>query len=261
MRKVRAIFRILFQDNLNFRAQAVVWILTSVVPIMTTAYVWLASFGGRANIGGFNKANILVYFLGALLLSNLVTSSIGFDVGHAIKDGSVSFYLVRPAYYPSWMFLSNLAWRVFRSILFIPFLIVLIIAYHSIFSQASLHLSATFWLAVLLAHLLSFAYSLCVGFMAFFFEDMSAFGQISFLFSFLFSGQLAPISLMPHGLKIIAQTLPFQYMMSFPLQIMVNQADQIHLNILKSFLWMAAFMVLSIVMFQVGTKRYSAIGQ
>ncbi len=234
--------------------------MTSVVPIMTTGFIWLASFGEKSQIGGFTKTTMLLYFLGALVLSNIVTSSIGFDVGQRIKDGALSMYLVRPLSFPQFVFLENFVWRSFRTIIFVPILILLMIVFWQEISSTSLNLGWQFWLAVLLAHLLSFAISFCIGCAAFFLEDISSISSISWMMSFLFSGQMAPISLLPGFFRTLTEVLPFRYIMSFPLEIMLSGSANMG-QYLIGLAWLVAFLGLGALMYNKGLRRYSAVGQ
>jgi len=52
LRKVWAVFSIYFQDSLAYRGQAVIWILTDVVPALVMPLVWLSAYNGRSAIGG-----------------------------------------------------------------------------------------------------------------------------------------------------------------------------------------------------------------
>lgn len=260
MRKVRAIFVILIKDNLNYRAQAVVWIMTAVVPTMTTAYVWLAATGGRT-VGQFDRAQLIVYFLGAIVLANITTSAIGFDMGHEIKDGKLSFYLVRPLDYFSYQFLANLAWRIFRSAIFVPFLIILGAVYFQDIQHVSLHLDSMFWLLIIIGHLISFFIGFAIGSTALYFEEIGAMATLFILSNLLLSGQLAPVSLMPPFLRTLAETMPFRYMMSVPLEYMVGHTVNVQTIIFNGILWVLVLFVIGQLIYRGGLKRYSAIGQ
>lgn len=259
MKKFIAVFRILFQDNLNYRAQAVVWILTSVVPAITSGAVWLAAVG-NGQLGAFDRSNIILYFLGSLTLSNLVTSSIAWDMGMEIKQGKLSLYLVKPLSYPSYQFLYNLSWRIFRSLLFIPVLALLIIVLNSYVNWGVLYLGIYFWMAVILAHLLSFSISFFIGSWALFLEDMSGISEFFMMANWLLGGAIAPIALMPHTLRDIALNAPFRYTLSYPLEVMLGQTPADSPHFLVGLLWLALFVVLSAIVWVNGIKRYSAVG-
>lgn len=260
MRKLKAVFSILFKDNLNYRAQAVVWILTAVVPTLTTAYVWIAASGGR-DLGQFSQPQLLVYFLGAIMLANITTSAIGFDMGQEIKDGKLSFYLVRPLDYFSYQFIANVAWRLFRSLIFVPFFLILVIIYWHQLAQVHLHFDIGFWLLVIIGHLISFFIGFAIGGMALHFEEVRAAAMLFILSNLLFSGQLAPVSLMPPFLQSLAGVLPFRYVMSVPLEHMVGHQSNTQSLVLLGCAWVVTLFLIGQVIYRFGLKRYSAIGQ
>jgi ABC-2 type transport system permease protein len=259
MKKFIAVFRILFQDNLNYRAQAFVWILTSVVPTITSGAVWLAAIG-NGQLGDFDRSNIILYFLGSLALSNLVTSSIAWDMGMEIKQGKLSLYLVKPLSYPGYQFLYNLAWRIFRSLLFIPVLAVLVLILNSYVNWGTLHLGLYFWMAVLLAHLLSFSISFFIGSWALFLEDMMGISEFFMMANWLLGGSIAPIALMPGVLRSFALNAPFRYTLSYPIEVMLGQTPADISHFLVGALWLGLFAILGALVWINGIKRYSAVG-
>lgn len=260
MRKLKAVFSILFKDNLNYRAQAVIWILTAVFPTMTTAYVWVAASGGRS-VGQFNQASLIVYFLGAIILANITTSAIGFDMGQEIKDGKLSFYLVRPLDYFSYQFIANLSWRLFRSLIFVPFLLVLVAIYFRDFAATSVHIDATLILLIIMGHLISFFIGFAIGSVALFLEESRAVTTLFLLANLMLSGQLVPVSLMPPFLRTSAEILPFHFVMSVPLEYFVGHTQSVQALLLSGVVWMAVLFLIGQLVYRTGLKHYSAIGQ
>ncbi len=235
--------------------------MTSIIPTVTIAAVWLASYGKSTTLGGFAKSDMIMYFVGSLVITNIISSSISFDMGNEIKQGRLSFYLVRPLSYPVYQFLANLGWRVFRTMMFLPFLPLIWLALYRELNFSATNLGWQFWFAIIIAHLLSFAMSFFVGSWALFLEDMSSIDQIYSLSSFLLSGSIAPIALMPKGLQAIADWSPFRYVLSFPLEILTEHSSMVGLNFVISLSWLILFVSSGLLLFNFGLRRYSAIGQ
>jgi ABC-2 type transport system permease protein len=78
----------------------------------------------------------------------------------------------------------------------------------------------------------------------------------------LFSGQFVPLPLMPKLIQDVAQYLPFQLLIYFPIQLILGKLSSI--QIIQGFTVGAIWLAISIALFnwvwREGTKRYSAVG-
>jgi ABC-2 type transport system permease protein len=78
----------------------------------------------------------------------------------------------------------------------------------------------------------------------------------------LFSGQFVPLPLMPKIIQDIAQFLPFQLLMYFPIQLILGKLSSF--QIIEGFMVGAVWLVVSIVFFnrvwREGVKQFTAVG-
>ena len=74
----------------------------------------------------------------------------------------------------------------------------------------------------------------------------------------LFSGELAPLTFFPLFLQTIAFYLPFKYLAHFPSQIYLEKISysEILKNFLGAFCWIAALIIIIIIVWKRGLKRY-----
>ena len=78
----------------------------------------------------------------------------------------------------------------------------------------------------------------------------------------LFSGQFVPLTLMPKIIQDIAQYLPFQLFMYYPIQLILGKlsTEQIIQGYVMAFIWLGISMLLFNWVWRNGVKRYSAVG-
>jgi ABC-2 type transport system permease protein len=78
----------------------------------------------------------------------------------------------------------------------------------------------------------------------------------------LFSGQFVPLTLMPRLIQDIAQYLPFQLLIYFPIQLILGRLS--NAQIVQGFAMGGVWLVVSIFLFNLvwrnGVKRFSAVG-
>jgi ABC-2 type transport system permease protein len=79
---------------------------------------------------------------------------------------------------------------------------------------------------------------------------------------FLIGGQVAPLLLLPDWLQTAAVVLPFRYMVSFPVEVLLGQLDRTGLLVGFSFQagWSLIALLLFLTLWLRGLKRYSAVG-
>jgi ABC-2 type transport system permease protein len=79
---------------------------------------------------------------------------------------------------------------------------------------------------------------------------------------FLLSGQVAPVALLPEVLQKAAFILPFRYMVSFPVEVLMGQLEGTDLWV--GFIFQAGWLViavgLSTVVWKLGLRHYAAVG-
>jgi ABC-2 type transport system permease protein len=80
--------------------------------------------------------------------------------------------------------------------------------------------------------------------------------------SFIVSGHMFPLDLMPGYLPVILKALPFSYLAYFPAAVFLGKVEGATLawGLLIEFAWVAGFVILSRVFFNLGLRRYSAYG-
>src|SRR5207253_6803389 len=78
----------------------------------------------------------------------------------------------------------------------------------------------------------------------------------------LLSGYLIPLDLFPPFLRSILYSLPFRYMMSFPIEIFTGRigVPEIVHGIAAEWLWVGVFYIAYRLVWVRGIRRYSAVG-
>jgi len=221
-RKAKALFDIYFQDGLAYRASGIIWILTDVTTAVTMPLVW-ASAAKSGSIGGYNSSDFILYYLCMLMLGSFVTSHIMWDLAMEIKEGQFSTALLRPVSFYLVSYLRNVSWRCIRVILFFPCFLILLVLYRSLLGHAVLNLGFTFWISLVLGHLVSFTVVMAMAMLALFTQEVFSIFELYYIPMLFLSGQLFPISLLPAWASSLAKLFPFYFTTGAPTEILIGR--------------------------------------
>jgi len=245
-----------------YRAVAVVWILTDTIPTLVMPLIWLASFHGRSQIAGYAPNQITAYYLVLLGIGNFVTCHVMWEIATDIKEGRFAAFLLRPFGYITYQYLGFLAWRIMRTILFIPIFCLAAFLFRDTLHWQDYRPDGWFFLALLLGHFVSFAITYPAGLLALYVVETRSLFNFWYIILLVFNGQVAPLALFPDAVRRFAEWLPFRYTIAFPTEIFLGRlsAAQIHQGILAQLVWIVLGYLLGVAMWRGGLKRFTGVG-
>jgi ABC-2 type transport system permease protein len=116
--------------------------------------------------------------------------------------------------------------------------------------------------AVIMGFLVGFLLSAAITSLAFWTTRVYSIHEFYYAMILLFSGQFVPLQLMPKVIQDIAQFLPFQMLIYYPIQLILGKLSQA--QIIQGYVVGLAWLIVSIVVFNMiwrnGVKRFSAVG-
>jgi ABC-2 type transport system permease protein len=259
LRKAKALFTRALSLMTEYRAEVIIWMLGSSLPlIMMMIWMGLAESGP---VGGYSSADFVIYFLSVFFVRQLTTVWVIWELEREIRLGELSPKLLRPID-PFWQHVAdNLAEKVVRlPIAFIP--VVLGLWFTGTKLQLQPFNFALFLLAVVFAWLLRFNRQYSMGTLAFWTNQVTGIEQVWFALYIAFSGAILPLDLLPETLRRVIMFTPFPYKIDFPVQLLLgNLSTQ---DILRGFVvqlfWVMTFVLLRIMLWRRGVKRYGATG-
>lgn len=255
-------FSIFVQDALAYRAVAVIWILTDTIPALVMPLLWLASYNGRASIAGFGRSQITAYYLVLLFVTNLIQCHAMWEIAADIKEGRFSAYLIRPFSYRVTQYLGFLAWRLMRTVLFLPIFAVAAWTFRGTLDWSEYRVGWEFVVSVVLGHFVSFFITYALGLLALFFVETRSLYNFWYMPLVIFSGQIAPIQMFPPGARVLAEWLPFRYTIALPTEIFLGRLTtaQTHQGMLIQLAWIVAAYGIGQLLWRAGLKRFTGVG-
>jgi len=231
-----------------------------MIPPLIYLLVWSTAAGGKT-IGGLNRGEFVAYYLVLILVNQLTYSQTNWTVGDLIRYGQMNRSLVRPLSPLYDALSSEVAGKVVYMVFDVP-----IVAMLALILRPELHLTPRNALAFIpalgLAWMLRFFWGYWIALLAFWATRADALLAVQDALIFLLAGQVAPVALLPAGLRSAAIALPFRYMVGFPVEVLTGQLNTSELWTGFAFQagWLVTALALSAVVWRMGVKRYSAVG-
>lgn len=261
------IFKRLWQVNWaeqwQYRANLIMYLLYWLVSPIIYLAVWTSIANTKGDVNGFTANDFITYYM-VLLIADQVTSNIVIHTfAYKIQDGTLSSELIRPIHpMLTNALVNNIAFKFLTIMGMTPIWFILYALFKPDFSGVSwqgLLLSVP---AMVLGFTIGFLLSATITSLAFWTTRVYSVHEFYFAFILLFSGQFVPLPLMPKIVQDIAQYLPFQLFLYFPIQLILGKLSTA--QIVQGYIVGSIWLVLAIVLFdqvwREGVRRYSAVG-
>jgi ABC-2 type transport system permease protein len=221
------------------------------------AYIFLAVYRHRADVGGFDVTETMTYVWLAQAMIGTVAVFGWSDLAIRIKSGDIATDLSRPVH-PLCVGLAFDFGRALYQALFrgIPPLIVGALAFELTAPRNPVVVLA-FALSVVLAVVVSYAFRALYNLSAFWLLDHRGALMLGLTISLFFSGFIVPLQFFPNWLDALARATPFPSMVQLPIEIFVGQArgEDVLLALLQQVGWAAAMVALVYAVFAAGTRK------
>jgi viologen exporter family transport system permease protein len=254
-----ALARVGYRRYAAYPAATAAGLFTNVFFGFLLAYVLLAVFDLREDVGGYSKADTVTYvWLAQGLLS--VVASFGpswFELSLRVRSGNVATDLQRPLDLQRMLLAQDVGRAVYQLLYRAvpPFLIGALV--FDVVAPGSVLRWLAFALSICLAIVVSFGIRFLANLMSFWLLDYRGPTMIAMVVSHLLSGLIVPLAFFPEPLGNIARVLPFASMLQLPIDIFVGAAsggEMAGVLALQAF-WAFALLGLGRAALAAGTRR------
>jgi ABC-2 type transport system permease protein len=255
-------FKTTFASMLQYRASLFIWMIGQVLEPLIYLVVWTtvsASRGG--SVGDFTSSQFAAYYIAFMLVNQLTYTWIMWEYEYRIREGLLSPVLLRPVH----PIHADIADNISSKLVTLPIMLLIATGLALLFKpQADLQVWAVlaFIPAIALAFLVRFLVEWSLAQAAFWTTRVSAINQVYFVLVLFLSGQLAPLSLFPRSIQVIAQVLPFRWMIGFPVELVLGRLSPVQAatGLAAQAAWVLISLFLLRVIWRAGIRMYSAVG-
>lgn len=267
MNKYIQIFKISFQQEFAYKTSFVMWRVRNLLQIVIAFFLWDTIFTDpQMSIFGYDKIKMLTYVFLLMIVRAVVLSARAVDVSSDISEGNLSNHLLRPISYFRYWITRDVSSKVLNlTFSFLEFGFLFLVFRPNFYFPNNSYVIMAFIVSLALAASIYFCVLFLVSAIPFWAPELgwgSQFLVIIVIIEFL-SGTLFPIDVLPAGLQKIVMTLPFPYMVFFPIQVYLGKisgAAQVW-GFVTSGIWLVALGFLMKVVWSKGLKKYQALGR
>lgn len=243
-------------NPLFFFVLALGWML----PPLTALFLWSAAAEGGP-VGGVDRGGFIAYYLVLVAVTQITRTENRYYVGGAISSGQMNTWLLRPMPPHFEALALDVAYTSISSLTVLPFVGLLALLLHPTLHPAPWQMLC-FLPALAAAWVLSFAWSYALALLSFWLQKADAVYGLQTALTFILAGQVAPVALLPDGLRQAAMVLPFRYMAAFPAEVLTGApaAGDVLRGFCGQGAWLAAALLLAALLWRRGVRRYAAVG-
>jgi ABC-2 type transport system permease protein len=255
-------FRTTIAAMFQYRASLFIWMIGQVLEPLVYLIVWsIVSNGSGGSVGSYTTKDFAAYFIVLMLVNQVTYTWIMYEFEYRVREGILSFALLKPVHPIHSDIADNLSSKLITLPIMIVIAVGLAVAFHAYVSPP-LWAVGVFILALLLAFLVRFLLEWTLAQAAFWTTRVSAINQTYFVLMLFLSGQIAPLTLLPHTVQVVAAILPFRWLISFPVEILLGRLTPVEalMGLGAQVAWLIVSIVLVRVIWRVGVRVYSAVG-
>lgn len=257
--KLWSVIRIQLSVNFAYRGNILFWTLIHLVGFIVLYCFWSAIYSDRTLVQGIGFSQMISYLLAVSMIREFVLVATEYEINGTIKSGKLSSYLVRPFAYPVHVLISSSMWHLIET--GIGIVIYLLIA-HFFIPDMQWYWSWAILPLIILGHIISSLLSLCLGTLAFWLTEASAFYYYKEILVFLVGGILFPYQFMPTWIQHVMNVLPFYGSIGLPAELLTNTGNNPNLVYYFTILtaWTLVLLLINKLLWSQGIKHYEAIG-
>lgn len=235
-----------FQQSFIYRGNTIIHIIGSFLYLFVSVSIWTALYAGKHSVAGISLNETITYLIMTRLVSHFVYLNMSGYVTNRVMKGNIAIDFIRPVNLKWCAIFTGIGTRIF-AIMFISFPMVIIGSLiWGFVLPTSLFVWISFILSIVFASVIHTSLEYTLGLTSFWTKTNFHVSWVKGSLMTLFSGAAIPLWFYPKTFKMIADILPFKYIIFEPLKIFLGKTTQAEtLNILLMQLaWMAALLII-----------------
>ncbi|UJR86026.1 ABC transporter permease [Sandaracinus amylolyticus] len=263
MRTLRAmptLMRVGFAEAMAYRAELLVWVLTTTMPLVMLP-LWIA-VAETGPVRGFTGDDFVAYFLTTFVVRQVTSAWASWTINYEVKNGTLALRLMRPIH-PFWAYaIENLAALPMRLLVAGPVAVIALLATSRDRLTSDPRMLAIFFVSLIGAWSITFLAHVAVGTLSLWTQSSIKVMDVWTSGFFVFSGYLVPIALFPESLRGLPEWLPFRYQLGFPVEVLTRSMtlDDALSMLARQWGWVIGLALLCVVLWNRGLKRFQAFG-
>ena len=267
MRKYFSVFKVSFQEEFAYKVNFIMWRVRNILQIFLVFFLWDAVFANpNVSLFGYDRAKILTYVFGILIVRAFVFSARAIDVASDVSSGDISNLLLKPVNYFWYWLTRDLSSKALNmGFAVVEFAALFVLLRPPFFLQTNPVTFLAFVLSLLLAMFIFFELVFVTSAVPFWFPEVTWAGQflLIVIISEFLSGAVFPLDILPFVIQRILYVLPFPYLIFFPIEVYLGKITGEGLlgGLAVSLFWVIVLYLVMRWLWNKGLKAYEAYGR
>src|SRR5262245_64734961 len=216
----KRMWQVNWAEQWQYRANLLMYLLYWLVSPIVYLAVWTTVAHSQASVRGLTANDFTTYYLTLLIVDNLTSQITIHILAYKIQDGTLSAELLKPVHpILTNALMNNLAFKALNFMALIPIWIALYLLFRPDFSAVAPQGLLLAVPAIALGFSINFLLGATITCVAFWTTRVYALNEFYHALFTLFGGLFVPLDLLPALVQRIAQFLPFQLPIYFPIQL------------------------------------------
>ncbi len=262
LRAAPTVLRVGLAEAVAYRAELLVWVLTTTMPFVMLAIFSAAAIDGP--IGRYGQTELAAYFLATFVVRQITGSWAGWQINVDVREGTLATRMLRPLHPLVAYALEHAAAIPMRALAAAPVVVILL----ATSARAGLSRDPVSWLLLVvslaLAWLLTIFINFAIGCLAFFIDSSQRVLEVYLAVFFVASGYLVPLDVFPPAARRVLELMPFRHQVALPVEIFVGRYDgraaALAVELAQQAGWTLVALGLVALAWTRGVRRYGAFG-
>ncbi|MBI5029329.1 MAG: ABC-2 family transporter protein [Chloroflexi bacterium] len=259
-KKYAALLRRSIALTLEYRAGVLIWMVVNVMPLVMLAVWYSLAEGGP--IAGYSQTDFVSYYLLMTWVRQMTNVWVIWELDYEIRHGDLSVKLLHPLNPIHDYFAGHLADKIFRFVVLLPLAFLVWLIFPTIHYDLTPINLGLFIAMLITGYIIRFVTQYSIALLAFWVSEATTLNDIWFAFQLMLGGIVAPLDLFTEQVRIIANYLPFRFMLSFPVEILSGRlsSTDMAMGVALTLFWLAFFIGVYRWLWARGVKQFGAYG-
>jgi ABC-2 type transport system permease protein len=246
----------------QYRIAMAIWMIGRVLQPLIYLVVWTTVARTRGGeVGGYDEGSFAAYFIMQMIVSQATFSWIMWEYDYVIRTGQFNFKLLRPIHPIHADIADNVAYKILSLIILIPAAFFLAWLFPPTFNLQLWSVIAG-CLAIGSAFIVRFTIEWTLAMAALWTNRVNAINQTYEVILVFLSGFFAPLEVMPRSIQVLADYLPFRWLIAFPIELMLGRLSpqETLIGFAMQAIWLFVAVTTLSFVWRAGIKQYAAVG-
>lgn len=207
----------------QYRAALVIWMIGRIMQPLVFLVVWTTiarTRGGEVN--GYDVGGFAAYFILQMIVSQLTFSWIMWEYDYVIRSGQFNFKLLRPIHPIHTNVADNVAYKILTLVILISAALLLAWLFRPTFNFQLWSVVAGI-VSIGMAFVVCLVIEWTLAMSALWTNRVNVINQTYEVLLVFRSGFFAPLAVMPRPLQVLADLLPFRWLIGFPIELTLGR--------------------------------------